>query len=151
MLRLHLAALAAAVLVGACGGDPDLSGNAPSDSGAGELALAVSWDEGLVAGAPVTWVLTVTNGRPEPVTLEFRNGQQGDVVLTTDDGSEVYRWSADRSFTGALVEHPLPAGASLVFELAGEQLAVEPGTYQLQATVPSEPPVPPVEQTVTVG
>ena len=115
-----------------------------------ELSLAVSWGEAVVAGEPVTWALTVTN-EGAPVTLEFRSGQLGDVVLIGDDGREAYRWSNDRSFTAALVERPLDAGASETFELAEESLDIEPGSYRLTATVRSDPAIPPAEQTVTVG
>lgn len=143
--------MAAVAVATACGGDPVPAGDDAGDGGAeSELSLTVSWGEALVAGEPVTWALTVTN-EGAPVTLVFRSGQQGDVVLTTDDGSEAYRWSGDRSFTAALVEQPLGAGASETFELAEDDLDVEPGSYRLTATVPSDPPVPPVEQTVTVG
>lgn len=152
MLRLRLAAVIAAVAVATACGDGPAPGADDAGDGAArtELSLAVSWGEALVAGEPVTWSLTVTNDGA-PVTLQFRSGQQGDVVLTTDDGSEAYRWSADRSFTAALVEQPVGAGASETFELAEDELDVEPGSYRLTATVPSDPPVPPVEETVTVG
>lgn len=151
MLRLRLAGLVAAVLTLASGCGDDRAPGGEGDEAAGtDLSLAVSWGEALVAGEPVTWALTVTN-EGAPVTLEFRSGQLGDVVLTADGGREAYRWSDDRSFTAALVEQPLGAGASETFELAEESLDVEPGSYRLTATVPSDPPVPPVEQTVTVG
>ena len=152
MLSLRLAAvIGAGLMATACGGDPTPGADDAGDGAAEtELSLAVSWGEALIAGEPVTWALTVTN-EGAPVTLEFRSGQQGDVVLTTDDGSEAYRWSADRSFTAALVEQPLGAGASETFELAEDDLDVEPGSYLLTATVPSKPPVPPVQETVTVG
>lgn len=155
MLRLRLATLATLanlVLVAGCGGDPAPGADGGSNGAPGtELSLALSWGAQLVSGEPVTWALTVTNERAQPLTLEFRSGQQGDVVLATDDGREAYRWSEERSFTGALVQHPLDAGASITFELSEEQLEVEPGSYRLTATVPSDPPPPPVEETVTVG
>ncbi len=153
MLTLRLAVVVAAALVvgTGCGSDPDPGADgAGGEPAHGGLSLGVSWGEALVAGEPVTWALTVTN-EGAPVTLEFRSGQLGDVVLTADDGRQAYRWSDDRSFTAALVEQPLDAGASETFELAEEELDVEPGSYRLTATVPSDPPVPPVEQTVTVG
>lgn len=155
MLRLRLVALvalAAPVLGGGCGGDsPPTDGLPKKTVGAGGLALTLSGDEALVAGAPVTWALTVSNEREEPMALDFRSGQQGDVVLTTDDGGEAYRWSEERGFTDALVEQEVGAGASVTFELAEEELDVEPGTYRLVATVVSDPAPPPLEQTVTVG
>lgn len=153
MLSLRLAAVIGAGLAvaTACGGDPTPGADDAGDVAAGtELSLAVSWGPALIAGEPVTWALTVTN-EGAPVTLEFRSGQQGDVVLTAADGSEAYRWSADRSFTAALVEQPLGAGSSETFELAEDDLDVEPGSYLLTASVPSKPPVPPVQETVTVG
>lgn len=149
--RAVLAVFAAVVLAGGCRGDADQTGDLAKTTGAGGLTLAVSWGEDLVAGEPVTWALTVANEGEEPVTLEFRSGRQGDVVLTAEDGRGAYRWSEERTFTKALVQHPLDADASATFELAEERLEVEPGPYRLTATVPSDPPVPPLQRMVTVG
>lgn len=42
--------------------------------------------------------LTLRNTHPEPVPLDFANGQSYEVVLRTEDGREVYRWSEGKGF-----------------------------------------------------
>ena len=115
----------------------------------GALALEVDVPEPLVAGAPVTWPLVVTNGTGAAVTLTFPSGQQGEVVLTAPDGSEAYRWSEGMMFSQALTDTEVEAASEVGFELAGT-LEVEPGTYTLEASVPSDPAPDPVRREVVV-
>ena len=152
----RLLCLLALVAAAACGsGDepaPEVAaggGQTGSQAADGVLALEVDLTAPLVAGAPVTWPLVVTNGTGAAVTLTFPSGQQGEVVLTAPDGSEAYRWSEGMMFSQAITETEVAAGAEVGFELAGP-LAVEPGTYTLEASVPSEPAPDPVRREVTV-
>ena len=112
-------------------------------------SLAVRFTEPLVAGAPVTWTLSVKSEADEPVTLVFPSGQDGDLVLERD-GAEVYRWSDGTFFTQAIRCRDLPAGATLTFELRSDSFDVEPGDYTLRATLAASPAPPPLEQPVTV-
>ena len=125
----------------------DRSTEAPPTSGG--VGLEVDVPAPLVAGAPVTWPLVVTNGTGAPVTLSFPSGQQGEVVLTAADGSEAYRWSEGMMFSQALTEAVVGARSEVTFELQGT-LDVDPGVYTLEASVPSEPAPPPVRQEVIV-
>jgi hypothetical protein len=103
------------------------------------LSLDVSFSpEPLRTGRPVTWSLEVTNAAEGPVTLNFPSGQQGDVALLRG-GTEAYRWSADRLFAQAVVKERLMAGEEKVFRLEEDSLAVEPGDYDLVATLASQP------------
>lgn len=63
----------------------------------------------------VRFVLQVTNAGPAPVTLEFPNGQSFDFVVT-QDGREVWRWSADMMFTQALRSETLAPGETRTFD-----------------------------------
>lgn len=146
------------VVVAACGSGedpaPDVAAGGGSSTEApaagGALALEVDVPAPLVAGAPVTWPLIVTNGTGETVALSFPSGQQGEVVLIAPDGSEAYRWSEGMMFSQALTEVEVGAGSEVGFELAGT-LDVEPGTYTLEASVPSDPAPEPVRREVTVA
>ena len=135
---------AVAALAASCGAD----GGGEATTGEGGLTLQVGYGP-LRAGAPVAWELVVANRGDQGVTLVFASGQDGDVVLARD-GQERYRWSLDRSFTQALREVPLPAGATRTFTLEPGPLAVEPGEYELEATLAARPHPPAARETVTV-
>lgn len=145
-------ALLALLVASACGtGGARGEDAAPSTEGAeGEaLALAAEVPDELVSGEPVTWRLAVTNRSDEPVVLTFPTGQQGEVVLRDGSGEEVLRWSEGMMFTQAVSEIPLAPESSVTFDLPGD-LDVEPGTYELEASVPSDPAPAPVTREVTV-
>ncbi len=150
---VRVVALVGLVALAACGSgeDPVLEGDQASEEAPAEgIALTIDGLGELVAGEPVSWRLTVTNATDEGVTLVFPSGQQGDVALVDGDGTEVYRWSDGMMFSQALVETPLEAGAEVTFELPGD-LDVDPGTYLLTASVPSDPAPEPVTTEVTIS
>jgi len=156
-MTLRVLCLPVLVAVAACGSgqDPVVEGAGEATSstaapgGDGELSLAIEVPDDLVAGQPVTWRLTVTNGTDVPVTLAFTSGQQGEVVLVGANGTEAYRWSEGMMFAQSLTETELAAGADMALELPGT-LDVDPGTYVLEASAPSEPAPEPVIKDVTV-
>ncbi len=119
---------------------------APSVEG---LFLALRHAEPLRAGSPVTWTLEVANRGPQAVTLEFGSGQRGDVVLRRGP-EERYRWSRGRVFTQVLGEMPLGPGQVQSFTLSERALGVEPGPYELVATLLAQPAPPEVRRSVTV-
>jgi hypothetical protein len=128
----------------------------PTDDGAspapGEDDLTLSFSESpspLQPGASVRWSFAVRNSGDESVTLTFPTGQNGDVVLT-GDGAEAYRWSSCCVFTQAIREVQLAAGETWTFSLS-DTLDVEPGTYELEASVVSDPAPAPVRRQVQVG
>jgi hypothetical protein len=61
------------------------------------------------AADSVRLTLQVTNAGPQPVRLQFRDGQVYDFAVSAG-GREVWRWSADRGFTQALRTETLAAG-----------------------------------------
>jgi Intracellular proteinase inhibitor len=109
------------------------------------LSLSVSFDEPIHTGGPVTWKLEVENGGPDEVTLGFRSGKNGDVVLM-QGGREAYRWSAAKYFSQALRQEPLKAGERRTYPLEEQALSAAPGDYELVAELDSEPAPPPARR-----
>ena len=151
----RLVVLVLITAVAGCGGD-----GGASDRGGGEseaqtegpregLTLRVSFDEPLRSGGPVTWTLEVENPGPEPVTLGFRSGKDGDVVLV-GGGREAYRWSGTRYFAQAMRQVPLGPGERKTFTLEEKALSAEAGDYELVAELDSEPAPPPARRSVKV-
>ena len=114
------------------------------------LTLTLSHTEPLRAKAPVTWALAVRNGGQEPVSLTFASGQRGDVVLSRGS-AERYRWSTGKVFTQVFGEMSLGPGQVESFELKDDVLDVEPGQYDLVASVQSQPSPAEFRRTVTVS
>jgi hypothetical protein len=149
MRRLAVFAAVLLALTGCGGGEGDSEGSR-SAGGSGGLSLALSFSpEPLRAGQPVTWSLEVANGAKDPVTLTFPSGQHGDVVLLRD-GTEAYRWSSTKFFAQAVVKERLEAGGDKTFPLEERALSVEPGDYDLVATLAAEPAPAPVRRRVSV-
>jgi hypothetical protein len=142
-----LAALA--VLAAGCGGDGGREqGGEARDGG---LAFSVAFEpDPPAAGEPVTWSLIVRNDGGEAVTLTFPSGKRGDVVLEGERQEEVYRWSGDRFFTEAVGKEQLRPDQEVVYRLDEPSLSVEPGDYDLVATLAAEPEVEPVRQRVHI-
>jgi len=103
----------------------------------------------LRSGQAATWVLALTNTGDEEIVAEMPSGQKGDIVLRRD-GQEVYRWSEGRAFTMALVNEAFEPGETKTFELEEDELDVEPGDYQLEATSTAVPQPSPITRTVRV-
>ncbi len=128
---------------------PSPSGSTPAE-GDEELSLDFGFrPDPLQPEAPVAWDFTVTNVSQEAVTLTFNSGQNGDVVLL-QGGQEKYRWSEGQFFTQAIRNEELAAGESFSFTL-DDTLPVETGSYELVASVASDPAPSPAQQSVTVG
>ena len=167
-------AVAVLLAMSACGSDqdPTLDGSVPSSTSStgpppaavpapdpagctgaeasvdAELRVQVSHDP-LRAGAPVTWVLTLTNIGDAEVELVFGSGQDGEAALVGTAG-EVYRWSEGMAFAQVVRCQSLPPGATATYELADDALDVEPGDYQLKASVVARPAPPQLVTTVSV-
>ncbi len=154
--RSMLRPLALVVLLGALAGCGGGDGGAPEAQRAQQqgqtksgLSLAVSFDEPLRAGGPVTWRLEVENAGPAEAKLVFRSGKDGDVALL--QGARVaYRWSAGKYFSQALREERLASGERRTFTLEEKALSAAAGDYELVAELDSEPGPPPARRSVTV-
>lgn len=163
-----IAALALAAVVAAGCGDDDQTVTAGSpadeapeggivddapadDADPSGLRLELGFEEPLRAGQGVGWELSVSNVGADETVVTFGSGQSGEVVLTDGDGEEAYRWSTDQMFTQAIREEPLAAGETARYELDEPALDVEPGSYELTATLTGDPAPEPLTRTVEVG
>jgi hypothetical protein len=132
----------------ACGGDGGASAG-QAGKGNGGLSLAVTFDEPLRSGQPVTWRLEVENGGTDEATLNFRSGKDGDVSLL-QGGREAYRWSATRFFSQAMRQVRFGPGERKVYTLEEPTLPAAAGDYELVAELASEPAPPPARRSVEV-
>ncbi len=83
----------------------------------------------------VRFDLAVTNDGDKKAELEFPSGQTHEIVVTTADGREVWRWSNGRMFTQAIQNKVLRTADTLRFN---EQWTPDaPGRYVAVATVAS--------------
>jgi Intracellular proteinase inhibitor len=90
--------------------------------------------EPLLADAgTVWWAFDLQNVGGAPVDLTFSSGQRADVVLS-QDGVEKYRWSQGKAFTEAIETFTGEPGQVFPIVL-NDEFAVEPGQYDLVATV----------------
>ena len=168
--------MAIAAALGACGSDdqptlavpPSTSSTATTTPGAPDpapsdcdpaqatppaearLDLSIGDIGTLTAGAPAIIPLEVRNEAAQPATLVFSSGQDGDVVLR--QGARVFwRWSDGRAFTEVLRCQVVPPAGAARYELATDDLDVEPGEYEMEVTVAARPEIQPARRPVTVG
>ncbi|MGH8989953.1 MAG: BsuPI-related putative proteinase inhibitor [Acidimicrobiia bacterium] len=152
-MRLPVLVVVLAVAASGCGnGDGGEENEAVPAAGSGaEVVVTVTSEpDPPAAGQPVTWSLRVRNDGAEPVTLTFPSGKRGDVVLEAE-GNEVYRWSDERVFTEAVTQQELAPGQEVEYPLEEPSLGVEPGDYDLIATLAAEPQVEPDRQRVQIS
>jgi hypothetical protein len=102
----------------------------------------------LRAGAMAQFELRLTNEDAEPVMLEFRTSQRGDVALLQGK-LERWRWSDEMMFLQVLGARELGPGEVWSLPLV-RLLDVPPGTYEAVATVSSEPAPPSARLQVVV-
>ena len=70
-------------------------------------------------GGPVS--LTITVAASEPITLYYRTAQRYDIVITDQEGAEVWRWSKDKGFGQVLEEVSLEENELLTFNESWDQ------------------------------
>ena len=125
-----------------------LVGYTPKDgmgSGASALALGLEVPAGVHVGTPVSFKLTVQNTSNRPVTLTLGGRPAYDVVVTTPDGQEVWRWSHGEAIQQIIERKPLKPKETLEFAAVWGQrdnagIPVPAGTYRVQGVVHLESP-----------
>lgn len=115
---------------------------------ADDLELRVQLRETLETGR-IRWALTVANRGERAVTLVYPTAQDGDLVLRAD-GEVAYRWSEGRVFAQQQRCQLIGAGQNYQFTLRGTDLDVDPGDYELVASLAAEPTPEPARIDVTV-
>ncbi|WP_100404923.1 BsuPI-related putative proteinase inhibitor [Bacillus solitudinis] len=112
-----------------------------------------------VVAEPGNDVLEVTlelkNETGQEAAVDFSSGQTYELVLTNQEGEEVYRFSEGKMFTMALVHKKVAEGESIVFEESIPTSDFELGVYSLQAellvaAVNNEVPEDSFKQTIDV-
>lgn len=112
-----------------------------------EVSLASS-DNGMTARilVPLTvtdpnpgWTILLSNPGDDPIDISFSSGQDAEVLIRDDSGETVYAWSSQFSFTQAERMETLQPGETRRILLEGVSHNLEPGRYELEATVVSTP------------
>ncbi|MED1562091.1 hypothetical protein AJ85_06185 [Alkalihalobacillus alcalophilus ATCC 27647 = CGMCC 1.3604] len=104
----------------------------------------------------LTVEMTLTNTSTESAMLSFSSGQKYEITLTNAAGEEVYRYSADKMFTMAIIQEVIPGGEELILSETVQLDEFEPGEYELTATIivytinDTEITQSPFEETVTI-
>ncbi|WP_413379562.1 BsuPI-related putative proteinase inhibitor [Alkalihalobacillus sp. 1P02AB] len=100
--------------------------------------------------------MSLTNTGTEDAVLSFSSGQKYEITLTNVDGEEVYRYSADKMFTMAIIQEVIRAGEELMLSETIELDEFDSGEYELTATIivytinDTEITQSPFEETVTI-
>jgi hypothetical protein len=123
-----VALIALVTAAGACAG----RGGAPTDGPLASSLHAESFSDS------VRFSLQVTNASTAPVRLTFSSAQLFD-FLVSQDGREVWRWSADRAFAQALHELILAPGETRAFDAVWHRDAGTRGELQVRAVLAGEP------------
>ena len=97
-------------------------------------------------GEPVSFSLKAINTSKKPQALEFSSAQRFDISIANEAGAQVWSWAANKRFAESLGKLSLAPGESKTFEAAWDGQAlpdakIAPGTYTVQATLTSAPPV----------
>ena len=87
-------------------------------------------------------VLTLRNRTSDTVKLTLPSAQTHDMVVSTKEDKEIWRWSAGRMFAQVLTEVVLPPGESKSFVETWDQTRrdgkpVEPGEYKAVGLIPT--------------
>jgi len=93
------------------------------------------------SGEDVDLTLALTANTSEPLTLYYRTSQRYDFVVTTREGKEVWRWSAERTFLQELGQETLEPGKKVSYSESWDQKDTEgnqvpPGVYMASAESP---------------
>lgn len=123
-----VALIALVIAAGACAG----RGAASTD---GPLASSLHAES---FGDSVRFSLQVTNASTAPVRLTFASARLFDFQVS-QNGRELWRWSADRAFAQALHELVLPPGETRAFDAIWRPDAAIRGELQVHAVLAGEP------------
>ncbi|MGH2600480.1 MAG: BsuPI-related putative proteinase inhibitor, partial [Dehalococcoidia bacterium] len=99
------------------------------------------------AGETIPFEMVLRNrSATQPATLTFPSGQDFDVVVSSADGREVWRWSTGRFFTQVVRDVTLAPGEERRFSATWDQrtdagTAAPAGAYQARAVLTTQAPV----------
>jgi hypothetical protein len=122
------------------------TGAAPATSSG--VVLTIDPTSPLVQGS-VSWIITATNDGNLPVELVFPSGQDAEIVIR-QGAKVVYRWSDGQMFTQAVRCQVLLPHQRAEYFLGG-LIRLEPGEYELEASVKAQPSPRPLSLDLTVS
>jgi len=94
-------------------------------------------DLGITSGAPIVLPIDLRNATDADATLTFTSGQRVELTLS-QDGDEIYRWSATASFIQSVEEVTIAAGEVFGSTLITTPVDLPPGTFTAQAWITAE-------------
>lgn len=127
----------------------------PALAQAGDIQVKVQTDKTTYAlGEPVNITVDVTNTSSSPVALNYRNGQEYDIIINKD-GQEVWKWSMGKFFTQELHSVTLAPGESRTFQDSWTQTVngnqpITPGQYQIIGVSTAEQNIQSAPVTITI-
>lgn len=100
----------------------------------------------LKIGEPVSFSLKAINTSKKTQDLGFSSAQRFDVSIADATGKQVWSWAAGKRFAESLGKLSLAPGESKTFEATWDGQAlpgqkITPGSYTVQATLTSNPPI----------
>ncbi|MFC5712545.1 BsuPI-related putative proteinase inhibitor [Thalassorhabdus alkalitolerans] len=122
-------------LAAACG---STQMNEDDSSKEGETAMGNGWELSAEIDEredTVDWSLTLQNTGEEPLRLFFRTSQQVEVVVTAEDGEELYRYSEGMMFTQVLTEKVIQGKEGHTWEGNIEKRKLPPGENKVRLSV----------------
>ncbi|WP_100399684.1 BsuPI-related putative proteinase inhibitor [Bacillus sp. FJAT-44742] len=131
----HLGLLLLLFLATACG---STQMNEDDSSKEGETAMGNGWELSAEIDEreeTVDWSLTLQNTGEEALRLFFRTSQQVEVVVTAEDGEELYRYSEGMMFTQVLTEKVIQGNESHTWEGNIEKRKLDSGENKVRLSV----------------
>ncbi len=97
-------------------------------------------------GEAATFSLKVLNTGKTTQDLRFSSAQRFGVSISDEAGTQVWSWAANKRFAESLGKLSLAPGESKTFEATWDGQAlpgqkITPGSYTVQATLTSDPPI----------
>jgi hypothetical protein len=123
-------------------------GFSPTDGRGSEapaLVLRLEVPASVRVGTSVSFKLTLQNTGKRPVTLTLGGRPAYDVVVTTPEGQEIWRWSHGEAIQQIIERKPLKPKETLEFAAVWEQrdnagTPVPSGMYQVRGLLNLDPP-----------
>ena len=104
-----------------------------------QVSFGLSLDQNVYSGSATMMArLTLRSTQPEPITLNFPSGQDGDLVIRNQKGDIVYTWSADKAFAMVYRTEKFGPGERNVV-LTAPLPKLTPGRYTAEGWLTTDP------------
>jgi hypothetical protein len=107
------------------------------------------------AGENLKIQISLVNKSNAPYVIKFMTSQKVDILVNNLSGKQVYKWSEGQRFAQVLNDLTVEPGDTWAHEITvqvgkGEH-KIPPGTYNIVVTMPGEPAMTAVAQSVTIA